>query len=129
MREVMPGRGIQLQGAVTAEQFLHRHGVIHPGAVARENASFGIDIQAVLAVQGFDVGIAERLRGVFRHRLDDAPIEPRKLELLVSRDSHPVSAFPPEGARVHQAMSEGHWRSVAYNQIRVQRGSCAIIRI
>ena len=101
MRGVMPGLGIQLQGAITVEQFLHRHGVIHPGTVARENTNFGIDIQTVLAVQGLDIGVAERLRGVFRHRLDDAPVEPRELELLVSRDAHPVSAF------VHPATSEG----------------------
>ena len=106
MRGVMPGRGIQLQGAITVEQFLHRHGVIHPGAVARENTGLGIDIQAVLAVQGLDVGVSERLRGVFRHRLDDAPVGACEFELLVSGDVHPVPAFPPEGARVHQAMVE-----------------------
>jgi hypothetical protein len=61
----MPGGGIQLQGAITVEQSLHRHGDIHPGAVAWENASFGIDVQALLAVQGFDIGIAKLLRGVF----------------------------------------------------------------
>ncbi len=66
----MPGLGIQLQGAITVEQSLHRHGVIHPGAAARENAGLGVDIQTVLAVQGFDIGVAERLRGVFRYRLD-----------------------------------------------------------
>jgi hypothetical protein len=59
MRRVMPGGGIQLQGAVTLKQSLHRHGVIHGGAVARENASSSIDIQALLAVQGFDIGIAK----------------------------------------------------------------------
>jgi hypothetical protein len=62
----MSGRGIQVQGAITVEQFLHRHGVIHPGAVPWENAGLGIDIQTVLAVQGFDIGVAKRLRGVFR---------------------------------------------------------------
>jgi hypothetical protein len=55
----MPGRGVQLQGAMAVEQSLHRHGVIHAGAVARENTGFGIDIQALLAVQGFDIGIAK----------------------------------------------------------------------
>jgi len=84
MRGVMSRFGIQLQGAITVEQFLHRHGVIHPGAVARENAGPGVDIQTVLAVQGFDIGIAKRLRGVFRHRLDDAPVGAREFELLVS---------------------------------------------
>ncbi len=59
MRGVMPGRGVQLQGAITVEQSLHRHGVVHPLAVAREHAGFGIDIQALLAVQGFDIGIAK----------------------------------------------------------------------
>ncbi len=74
MRGVVSGRGIQVQGAITVEQFLHCHGVIHPGAIAWENAGLGVDIQTVLAVQGFDVGAAKRLRGVFRRRLDDAPV-------------------------------------------------------
>ena len=95
---VMPGLGIQVQGAVTVEQFLHCHGVIHAGAVAGENAGPGIDIQTVLAVQGFDIGVAKQLRGVFRHRLDEAPVGAREFELLVSGDAHPVSTF------VHQAM-------------------------
>jgi hypothetical protein len=34
----MPGLGIQFQGAITVEQFLHRQGVIHPRAVPWENA-------------------------------------------------------------------------------------------
>jgi hypothetical protein len=48
-----------LQGAVTLKQSLHRHGVIHGGAVAREYAGPGIDVQALLAVQGFDSGVAK----------------------------------------------------------------------
>ncbi len=55
---------------------------------------------SVLAVQGFDIGVAKRLRGVFRHRLDDATVGAREFELLVSGDVHPVSAF------VHQAVVE-----------------------
>jgi hypothetical protein len=49
MRGLMSGLGIQMQGTVTVEQFLHRHGVIHAGAVPWENAGPGIDIQTVLA--------------------------------------------------------------------------------
>ncbi len=78
MRRVMSGLGIQMQGTVTVKQFLHRHGVIHPGAVPRENAGLGIDIQTVLAVQGFDIGVAKRLRGVFRHVFDDAAVGTRE---------------------------------------------------
>ena len=96
----MSSLGIQVQGTVTVEQFLHRHGVIHPGAIAWENAGLGVDIQTVLAVQGFDIGVAKRLRGVFRHRLDDAPVGARELELMSSRGAHPVAAL------VHQAMVE-----------------------
>ncbi len=59
MRRVMPGGGIQLQAAVTLKQSLHRHGVVHPLAVAREHAGFGIDIQAVGAVQSLDIGVAK----------------------------------------------------------------------
>jgi hypothetical protein len=59
----MSGRGIQVQGAVTVEQFLHRQGVIHAGAVPWENAGTGIDIQTVLAIQSFDVGVAKRPGG------------------------------------------------------------------
>jgi len=59
MRGVMPGRGNQLQGAITMEQCLHRHGVIHAGAVAWGNASSAIDMQPLLAVQGFDIGVVK----------------------------------------------------------------------
>ena len=55
----MPGRGVQLQGAITVEQSLHRHGDIHGGAVARENTGPGIDVPTLLAVQGCDIGVAK----------------------------------------------------------------------
>jgi hypothetical protein len=33
-----------------------------------------VDIQILLAVQRFDIGVAKRFRGVFRHILDDAAV-------------------------------------------------------
>jgi hypothetical protein len=97
----MPGGGIPLQGAVALKQCLHRQGVVHPPAAAREIAGAGIDIQTVLAIQFFDVGVAKRFRGVFCQRFDDTAVGTAELELLSPRDAHTVSAF------VHQAMVKG----------------------
>jgi hypothetical protein len=55
----MARRGIQSQGTVTLKQGLHRQSMIHPGAASWENAGPGIDIQTLLAVQGFDIGVAK----------------------------------------------------------------------
>lgn len=36
-----------------------------------KKAGFGIDIQTVLTVQGFDIGVAKRLRGVLQYVLQN----------------------------------------------------------
>jgi hypothetical protein len=68
MRGVAAGLGVQSQGAVTMKQCLHRHRVIHAGAVPQGNTSAGVDIQTLLAVQCFDIGVAKKLRGVCARR-------------------------------------------------------------
>jgi hypothetical protein len=45
MHRVVPGFGIQMQGAVALMQKLHRQSVIHPGAVPQGGAGVGVDIQ------------------------------------------------------------------------------------